>query len=101
MDSVSGIMSLNSPGGSTVVRGVTRQFSNACKFRISYSYALQLSIVRLQWETNSSAVAERPRDALCLSVSFSNTVAVGLYVERNRLVRPIDYFCFRFTVAYI
>ena len=54
--------------------------------------------MRLQWETNSSAVAERPRDVSCLSVSFSNTVYA--YVERNRVgLVPIDYFCFRFTIA--
>jgi len=45
-------------------------------------------------DTNSSAVAERPRDASCLSVvSFNSTIC-------RAQSSIIGYFGFRFTIAY-
>jgi len=56
-------LSLNSPGGSTVVRWVTRQFLNACKLlRIIFlctaaEHSETAVSSAVLWETNSSAVA--------------------------------------------
>jgi len=48
------------------------------------------------FETRSSAVAERPRDASCLSVSFNSTLSTIPRAHSS----IISYFGFRFTTSY-
>ena len=45
--------------------------------------------------TSGSAVAERPRDASCLSVSFNSTIRRAQFS-----IRPIGYFGLRLTAGY-